>query len=171
MPDLSHITVPERIDERIARYRKQYGINEEYATFFARSSYDLDGLVRRFPNIHLSFLATALFVLPKDIRRKEGVEVDTAYIEATLLPAIDRGEVLEEAARDILVEQGRTGSADLSAHRPIDGKEIRKALEAIVSEDPDAPIGALMGRAMERFKGKVAGKTISSLLREIRKKK
>jgi len=55
---------------------------------------------------------------------------------------------------------------DISKYKLADVADLDTEIKKIVEKNKGAPMGAIMGKVMAHFKGKVDGKTVSELVRK-----
>jgi len=178
---IKSIKLPELIEERIARYMKQFSLNEELASQIARSGNfaQFERIMQQVPKASATSVVRTLETVLSELE-KEGVPVSN-IAEGHLtqlfrlqsegkIPNEAIGGVLkiiatkpettvEEAARTlgIGVEKGELEAA-------ID-KLIESRMDFIREKGLDS-VGPLMGVVMKEFRGKVSGQEVSRLLKE-----
>jgi glutamyl-tRNA(Gln) amidotransferase subunit E len=164
-PDKENIIIPELIDEKIKRFQKQYSLNQDQATKMAKSKYDLDELVKKYPNIEPSFIVVSLLDFPKEIKKRENIEVDPSILLESVFDKLNNSLIIQDSVKEILIEFGKTGKINYDNYRKLSEKEIDNIINKIIQENEGAPFGALMGKAMSKLRGKVEGKIISSKIK------
>ena len=174
---ISSIKLPELIEERVARFIKEYALSKDLATGVAKFDFSrilddsfssFDDIVRRYKRLEPSFIAQALLNYPKEVKKRFSIEfVDDNYKEVfTLLDNIDAGEITKGAFMELLPKMIQKEKIDYSRYRPVSDSEVRKTIASIVKKNKGLSQGALMGQCMKEFRGKVDGKTISEILGE-----
>lgn len=80
----------------------------------------------------------------------------------------ESAELYAKAGRSELLEKEQAEAAALEAYMPaqVDPAEVRAAVEAAV-QGGAANIGAIMGRVMPLFKGRVDGSIINAIARDV----
>ncbi|MEM4755627.1 MAG: Glu-tRNA(Gln) amidotransferase subunit GatE [Candidatus Woesearchaeota archaeon] len=167
VPVLTGIELPERIDEKIARYQQQYGLNEELATLMAKSSFDLDELTSIFSNLSPQYLATVLLLYPKDLKRREQIEIDPEMIIEHLLPFVESGVVVPDAIREMMIAYAKEGKVDPSRYAALSKEQLTTIVEEIVKKNQQAPLNALIGMVMQQVRGRAEGKEIAKTVQEV----
>ncbi|HME19537.1 MAG TPA: Glu-tRNA(Gln) amidotransferase subunit GatE [Nitrososphaerales archaeon] len=173
--------LPERWDARVGRYEKEFSLSRDLAFRLYDSGYaPLFESLAPEAKIAPSVLAATLVDLPVRLVR-EGVpeeKVDDALL-VSVARAMGDGRVAKEAAFDValLLGSGRAKSID-DALRDLGLKAMsRDELESeidriiageasLVKEKGEAAFSPLMGRVMERARGRADGQVVSRLLKQ-----
>lgn len=166
-PDVKNIKLPELIDDRIKRFQKEYKISSDLATLLAKQAVDFDDYVKRFKNLQPVFIADNLINTPKQIRTRYKKEIDIFEHIDEIFLKIDEGLIPKDSIFDILVDIAHEKKIDYSEYKVASDEDIEKELRTIVEKNKGAPIGALMGVAMQKLKGKADGKKINEILRKL----
>jgi glutamyl-tRNA(Gln) amidotransferase subunit E len=171
--------LPERPEATVARLAREYGVHDQQARQLVQDGVDdlFELIAREFGEARI--VATVLLYTFGEVRREnldvDGIPVDHLRELFSLLKA-DR--FAKEAVPDLLREMARRGVRATEALSAIGVKGLsRKELEGIVdslldeSSDAIAARGqaaerALMGRVMERVRGRADGKLVSEVLHE-----
>lgn len=172
--------IPELYHLKIERLSKEFGLDAS----------KIDGILSDFSEEEFrEFLIgglsgnqiySVLFDLPKDIKRREGIEpvaLDVSLLRDVLF-ALEEERLNKSSVYSLFVylyKERRTTVDDLDEYlkkvgllgEEIDDGEIEKRVREIVLKNKGAPFGALMGQAMKEFGGKVDGKKISEILKRI----
>lgn len=173
---LSEIKMPELIEEKERRYQKDYSLSNELARQVARFDYSLleshdsfDDLVKAYRNIKPAFLAESIIGMPKELRRRFNLEVDNSIYQHIffLFEKLNNSDISREAFIDILAELAKGNKVDFSKYKVVSGKDLESELKKIVNQNKNAPFGALMGKAMAKFRGVADGKAVSDLLKKL----
>jgi glutamyl-tRNA(Gln) amidotransferase subunit E len=184
---VSGIKLPELIEERIARYMKQFRLNEELAGQIARSGNFV--LFERImlqvqnanANVVIRTLETVLYGLGN-----EGVNVNniTEVHLMELFRLHADGKIPNEAVSEVL--KLIASKPELTAEKAartlgiggVETKELKAVIDKIINSRMDFikekgmnSAGPLMGVVMKELRGKVSGQEISRLLKERLSKK
>ncbi|MFP4111370.1 MAG: Glu-tRNA(Gln) amidotransferase subunit GatE [Candidatus Woesearchaeota archaeon] len=176
---IGNIEIPEMIEDKEKRFQNQYKLSSEMARQAARFDYSLvslddnivsfDDLVKIFPEIKPIFLAEAIISTPKELKKRFGIESEEIYQHIfVLLEKLVKNEITKDAFLDILSELAKGKSVDFSKYKPISREDIENKIIDIAEKNKSASFGALMGKAMAEFKGKVDGKVVSEIIRKIK---
>lgn len=163
---LEEIELPELIEERAIKLEEKYNLNPELANLIAKSQFDFEYFSERLKNLEPSFIASVLAIYPKELKR-EGVNVEILtekdYFE--LLSLVDSGKVAKEAVKEIMHEKALSGRLGIEKYIAVKEAEIEAELKKIVEANKGASLNALMGIAMEKYRGKADGKKIMEMLK------
>ncbi len=166
---LKKIELPELIAEKSMKLEKKFGLNADQANEIIKEEIDFEGYTASFKNIEPKLLATILTVYPKELKSRYGIENPKISHEAysEILRLLDKGEISKEAVIELMADAAQGKKIDASRFKSISEAQLKKELEKIVNENKDAPINALMGEAMKRFRGKAEGKRIMEILKTL----
>jgi glutamyl-tRNA(Gln) amidotransferase subunit E len=174
-PLLKEIEIPELIDERAERYKKTYKISDDLALGLAKFDFSLlqeesfDTLVKKYKQAEPSFIAQTLLLYPKEVKKRYDVEFTLDHFKEVrlLIEKVHTGEITKDAFIELLPRLIKKEKIDYTQYKPVDDSILKKKIQDIVKKNKGAPFGALMGLCMKEFRGKVDGKKISELLKEI----
>lgn len=159
------IEVPELLSVRIPKIAQRYSLDEGLVSELIRHD-RLEVFEQWAKSLPASLVADVLVVREKDLKRRHGVDVDVLGVVDELFSRIHTNEASKDAVDDILLQFAKNGRVDWAFFTPVDESALKAIIADIVSNDPDAPFGALMGQAMKAVAGKADGKTVSRLLKE-----
>jgi len=174
--------VPEPAEVKVRRFVERYGMSRELAE---KAVADprlplIEELIGRYgASLSPTLIASLIVVTMKGLRSK-GVNVDSISEDRIegLVRLLAEGRVAKEAAEAILAkmaEDPRLGpeeAAKALGLTRLGEEEVRRVIDEVVKENlglvrqkGEASFGPLMGRAMERLRGKADGKLVAELLR------
>jgi glutamyl-tRNA(Gln) amidotransferase subunit E len=174
--------VPEPAEVKVRRFVERYGMSRELAE---KAVADprlplIEELIGRYgASLSPTLIASLIVVTMKGLRSK-GVNVDSISEDRLegLVRLLAEGSVAKEAAEAILAkmaEDPRLGpeeAAKALGLTRLGEEEVRRVIDEVVKENlglvrqkGEASFGPLMGRAMERLRGKADGKLVAELLR------
>ena len=174
--------VPEPAEVKVRRFVERYGMSRELAE---KAVADprlplIEELIGRYgASLSPTLIASLIVVTLKGLRSK-GVNVDSISEDRLegLVRLLAEGSVAKEAAEAILAkmaEDPRLGpeeAAKALGLTRLGEEEVRRVIDEVVKENlglvrqkGEASFGPLMGRAMERLRGKADGKLVAELLR------
>jgi glutamyl-tRNA(Gln) amidotransferase subunit E len=174
--------VPEPAEVKVRRFVERYGMSRELAE---KAVADprlplIEELIGRYgASLSPTLIASLIVVTMKGLRSK-GVNVDSISEDRVegLVRLLAEGRVAKEAAEAILAkmaEDPRLGpeeAAKALGLTRLGEEEVRRVIDEVVKENlglvrqkGEASFGPLMGRAMERLRGKADGKLVAELLR------
>ena len=165
---LTKIKLPELISEKTLRFEKEYCIPADLARELVSTNTLFEKAAASFSKIPASFLAQVFVSYPKEIRKRVGLDSDELSEDDyfSILLAYESGEITKEAVFEAIVWRLKHGKVDLSNFSNASDAELSKAIQEIVQKNKRASFGALMGEVMKRFRGRVDGKKVSSLLKK-----
>jgi Glu-tRNA(Gln) amidotransferase subunit E-like FAD-binding protein len=148
---------------------KNKGLSDEMIGVVLESGMlnEFEALLRVYDNP--SFVAKVMFVFTKEISSHENIknfeEVFTLDIIETILKAVNDKKISESDVKHVMeqVARGKKIHEALKIEKA-DLSELEGEIAKIVKEKPGLSIGAYMGLVMSKFKGKVSGKDVSSIL-------
>ena len=166
---LESIELPELLTEQAIRLEKDYKLNENLAKELVDEEVDFDRYAKAFPKIEVTFLATALVIYPKEIKRKHNLDSleikQEDYMQ--ILGYLNEAKISKEAVVELMTDAALGKKIDISRFGNVSDEVLRKELKAIVDANKGVSVNALMGDAMKKFRGKADGKKIMDLLKEL----
>lgn len=157
---ISELEIPELLSEREEKIIK-FGLPKEIAAKIAKNS-DKESMffkyAEKIKNIKPSFIAESLLTYPKE----------------DLIPVLDSlslGNINSSSiAKKILTErkEGKIKNIKeaLKNIKNFDDSELEKEIKKIINDNKGAPIGAIMGLVMKKFKGSVEGKKVMEIVKK-----
>ncbi len=170
-PDIKNIKIPKLITEKVEDLKK-IGISKEIAsTLVKEQKLELFKEFKKFKNIEPKFIAATLINSPKEIKKRYNIEPKFDHkVLSELFRALDKGKIAKEAVFEILVEVSQGKNLEIGKYELLSDKELEKEIKKIVTSKPDLPMGALMGIAMKKFRGKADGKKIAEVINKWKQK-
>jgi len=172
-PNSRGIKIPKLLTEKASEYEK-LNISSGLAHTLIKEGSEqfFEIMVEEFSNINPSFIGETLVSYAKEI---EGRDLDYSKINDTHLKAIfsalNDGQLAKESVMDALAGVASGKSLDLEKYRTMSDAELNKALGKIVRESKQLPMGALIGKAMGKLRGKASGQKIVQILKKIKNQK
>ncbi|MDO8661092.1 MAG: Glu-tRNA(Gln) amidotransferase GatDE subunit E, partial [Candidatus Woesearchaeota archaeon] len=164
---LESVTVPELIEQRVIRYEK-LGLSNDLATLAAKNEgwKEFDQLAVQFKTLKPAYIAEIFFTAEKTIERQFKIKTQKTQQEySDLFNSLSNGEISKESVIEILKEQ-KPVSEVLSSYKLFSDNELETEINKIVSENKELPFNALIGKAMQRLRGKASGEKIVDLLKQ-----
>ncbi len=175
--------VPEPAEVKVRRFVGKYGLSRELAERVVSDPRlpVIEELIETYGDRLSPTVIASLFVTTMKGLRGKGIDVDSIDEDKVraLVELIASGRVAKEAAEAILTKIAQEpGMSPEEAARSlglvsIGRNEVESVIDEVIRNDPDlirergeAAFGALMGRAMERLRGKADGKMVAEVLRE-----
>jgi glutamyl-tRNA(Gln) amidotransferase subunit E len=164
-PNLEEIKLPELIPDTIKRYKKEYDLNDDLATIWAKeTTFNLDKIIKE--NNTNAKIATRIFIeAPAQIKKMEKIEIKfnnnlIKELFKKLIPKNNSKQAIETA----LIDFNKKGKIDYSKFETIDNSKVDEFVKKIIKEMPDKRPNVYMGLVMKEFKGKVNGKDAMILI-------
>ncbi len=165
------IEVPELLTEQALAYEKKYKLSSELAKEVLEGEVPLEDYAKRFPSMEAAFIAHTLVNSPKEIRRR--YELDCSKISEhdfnELFGYFSKGLVNKEAVFEMLVEKAKGNKVDVSRYKQVAADDVEDEIRKIIKASPGISPNAVMGDIMKKYRGKVDGKRVMELIKEISK--
>ena len=172
--DITKVTIPEVLEDKMARYQTVLGLGKDLAEFIAKSDKVslFDELTTKHPKIKPAFIAETLTSTLLEIKRKYSLDPEKLTEDQLrdLFQYLAEDKIHKDIVLDVLIDMIKR-KFNLTYYASLGTEEIHKELKKIVEKNPDAPFSALMGLAMKQLQGKASGKFISEHLEKLLKEK
>ena len=174
-------TLPELYEKKIDRVSQEFSLDEKKTQEFLEhfEEKQIKDLIE-VSNKKAQDLYNIVFDIPKDIKRREGVETyDFSYSLLYDLLALSNQESIDNRTiRDIFLSLYKDKLKEVSNVKEyvenkdllveeLSDEELKQIVQEVIKENEGAPFGALMGKAMQKVGGKADGKRISSMLKSL----
>ncbi|RJQ18127.1 Glu-tRNA(Gln) amidotransferase GatDE subunit E [Candidatus Woesearchaeota archaeon] len=166
IPETENIEIPQLLEEKKDDYKKA-GLSEDLAKLAVKKGIALDDLMRNYPNVDPVFLAYYFLNMPKEIKKRFTIEVDVRKYAVELLTKVNKEEIPQEAVIDIVVSLAQGHKVNYSAYA-FSEHDFKETMRRIVAEHPDATVSGLMGEAMKVLRGRVPGKKVMDMLKQLK---
>jgi len=165
--ELLKIKLPELIDDRVVRFEKEFGLRSDVARELVVKNIDFSKFKFKLDN---NFIAEVLVNYPKEIKKRFNLDASQLTEEdyKEVFGYLEEGKIPKDAVLDILVKKLKGENVNLDSFKGVSDSELEKVLKKLVDANPNVPIGGLMGDAMKKFRGKVEGKKIMSILKKLK---
>jgi Glu-tRNA(Gln) amidotransferase subunit E-like FAD-binding protein len=158
---LDSLETVELISDIVLKYEK-CGLNPELARQIVKNGIKFSDYNYK---IDKNFIAHVLVEIPKEIKKRFGIEYDFKKKDFDLvLDAFESGTISKGAVTDILVEIANGKKINLDNYKLVDDSKIETEIKKLVEKNKDLSVGGLMGIVMGKYKGKVDGKKIAQLV-------
>ena len=164
---IKDIKTSELIEDKIKRFSKDYKLNEGLAKQVLKKEELFETLVKKFKKIKPLFMAEVLVVYPKDIKKRNDLDIDIEKYVHEVLWKLNKNEINKDAVIDILVELAQGKKVDYRKYKAADTGNLEKEIKKIIDKKPNLSFNAYMGLAMVKFKGKVSGKEIAEIIKKL----
>ncbi len=172
-PETESIEMPELLVDKAKKFESM-GISREVAKELSRSEAadDFEELAGRHHAIEPRLIAEAIIVLPKEIKKRYEAEIDMAEkIEdlGYVLGQLEQDKISRDSFEMIFLEaaKGMGIKAAVDKFKKLSDSELEKEIGMIINENSHLPFNALIGKAMEKLRGKAEGSRIVELLKKL----
>lgn len=165
---ITALQLPELIETKILRYQT-FGLSDDLATTLAKSDKAefFDTTLHRYKKLKQSYIADILIGAEKTIQRTYNINIHPTEQDFTaLFDALEHEELSKESVIDILKENKPISSL-LYRYKLLSDTELKEELKKIFLENKQLPLNALIGKTMEKLRGKAEGKKIVTFLKEL----
>ncbi|MGC9209943.1 MAG: Glu-tRNA(Gln) amidotransferase subunit GatE [Acidilobus sp.] len=174
--------VPEPAEVKVRRFVEKYGMSKELAEKVVADPRlpVIEELIERYSGRLQASVIASLFVTTLKGLRGKGVNVDSISEDKLegLVRLIAEGRVAKEAAEAILAKMaedpslGPEEAAKALGLTSMSREEVEKVIDEIVRDNVElirqrgeASFGPLMGKVMDRLRGKADGRVVAEILR------
>lgn len=163
---LSSIEIPELLTEKILVIERKYNITSNIAKEILENNINMNKFL--LPNLDTGFVARVLIEIPKEIKSR-------FYLDITKLKDSDFLHVLNEiskgaprqAAIDMLMDIIKDGKLNPKKYKTVSDKDLESDIKKIIDNNKGAPMNALIGEVMKKYRGKIDGKKIVDLIKKL----
>ncbi len=161
--DDSQVEVPELLTVRTAKLAEKYNLAEDIVKRLLRDAIDLEQVATDFPSLKISFIVDSLYSLPAQVQKKyeASLSQDAVFM---LLKKLDAGDLTKDAFEEVAVLVAQGKPVDFEKFKPVALDSIVDDVRAIVKSLEGAPKGAIIGKVMATYKGKVPGQDLVRLV-------
>ncbi|MBI2176376.1 Glu-tRNA(Gln) amidotransferase subunit GatE [Candidatus Woesearchaeota archaeon] len=167
---LKWIKLPKLLIEKAADYQK-LGLTADLAKSIVKSDYAelFEDLVGNYPKLSPPYIADTLMGYRKDVTLL-GVSAEAAAAVSDgmlrqVFAAVNSGKLAKESVAAALSSAAKSGKLELDKYALMSDAELEKELKEIVAANKGMPFNALIGKAMERLRGKAPGQKIVEKLK------
>ncbi len=162
------LEVPTLIVEQVDDLAGEYGVHPDVAREVVKRKIDFAVFVKQYNALAPKFIAHVLVEVPKELKARFQMDPEKVTQEQIheILQLVQQGKVAKEAVLDAFVELIKSGKVDLKKFERVAEAAIDAEIRKIVAENKGASMNALMGVAMQKFRGKVEGKRLVELIKK-----
>ncbi len=171
-PQLQGITLPKLLIEKSADYRK-LGLSPDLAKSIVRSEHAelFNELAGKCPGLNPAYIADTLMSFAKEmailgVSAKAAAAVSDDMLRQ-VFAAVNSGKLAKESVVAALSSAAKSGKLELDKHAIMSDAEMGKELSAVIAANKNLPFNALIGKAMERLRGKAPGQKIVEKLKSL----
>lgn len=168
VPEIRELKRVELLEEKAKRFRKDYGLGADLAKALAKSDEAdvFEKIAKKAQKLKPSFIAETLISMPKEIRRKENINIQLGPEQYdSLFSMVDAGELTKASIPEAMKEMSQ-GTFDKENYKSVPEEELRESVKQAVAKLDGKPMGAIMGEVMKKYNGRVDGKRVSQMIKE-----
>jgi len=162
------IEIPELLSDKKEDLAKKYKLDQGIIKEIVKNGINFEDVVLKNKNVDPKFIATVLVQIPKEIKRKDGIDVSADAL-SEVLGYLNDGKIPKDVVQDVLVKLGSGKKINLDDYKGVDDSDLEKEIGKIIKEKPGLNMGGYMGLVMAKFKGKVDGKKASQIIQKLLK--
>jgi len=166
---LEEIEGVELIEDKVKDLVKRFSIQSDLAKNIVKEGKDklLDKILTTHKNLKSAFVVDTLLSAPKQIKKQYNVDISPSEDDyKTIFDSLDKAKIAKESVLEILKENKPVKDV-ISKFELMSDKDLEKELKEIVALNKDIPFNALIGKAMEKLRGKAEGKKIVEILKKL----
>ncbi len=163
---IESIRLPELITEKIERLAKEYDLDKNITKELIRGGYDFEDYVKRYKNIKPKFIAHTLIEMPKEIIKRFGKEIDAEMHADKVFDRLNKKEISKDAVFEILAEIANGKKVDYEKYILLSDEELEREVKRIIEQKEGLAYNALVGKVMERLRGRTDGKRIVETIKK-----
>ena len=160
---LNSIKLPELLTEKAINLEKSFNLNPEISNLIVKERVDLNSLVKKFPNVEPSLIATTYLLTPKEIKKRFNLNIKIRDIEETLSHYNDK-KIPKDAIHEILIDKAQNKKIDLKKYKTSLSK-LENDIKDIVEKHKNLTFQAYMGLIMKKYQGKANGQEVAKILK------
>jgi len=164
--DPSKIILPKLLSERIKELQTKFDLTEDIAKKLIKEEIDLTSLAETYPNIKPAYMLDYYFSFPSMIKKKYNEEIDVKKYAHELFSKLNKNQITKEAIPELLLKLIKDQEINYENYKPLSIKDVEKEIKEMISQNKNLPKGALMGKIMLKYAGKIDGKEINKLVSE-----
>ncbi|MGE0792571.1 MAG: Glu-tRNA(Gln) amidotransferase subunit GatE [Candidatus Woesearchaeota archaeon] len=165
--NLENIVLPKLLSEKITEMKNKFNLTEDVCKILIKEDIDLFSLTKLYPELKASYLVDYFFSYPSLIKKKFNLDVDVFKFQHEIFSKLNNNEITKESVIEILIKLSNGGVINYSSYKPLSIKDIEKDIKEIVLKNKDLPRGAIMGKVMSKYAGKIDGKEINNLISKL----
>ncbi len=162
------VNTPELISNKISRLSDKFKIDKNIVSLLCRL--ERDELFERWAlKLPPALVADVLVSKEKDLKKRHGITIDISRLAEDIFSNIHKGLISKDAIEDIMLDYSKRGVINWDDYKPIDDYTLREEIKKVIKKDNKAPPGVIIGAVRNKLKGRVDGRRISSMLKELKR--
>ena len=167
---LDMIKIPELVTEKAVKLEQKYKLNADTASEIVKIGIEAEFLIYvvKYKNLEPMTIARVHIEMPKELKSRLNLDVSKLHDKDfdEVLDYLDSGKISKEAVIEILSKKIKGEKIDLKHFEAVDAKDVEAEVKKLIKEKPGLTVGGYMGLLMAKYRGKVDGKVLSSLLQK-----
>ena len=168
-PDVREIKTVRTIEQRTKELVKKHNISNDLASQLVKQEIDFKDYANKYKNLKPKFIADILINAPKEIKARFNKEINVFEYADELFSRADSEIIPISAVFEILTEIAHGKKPDYDKYKGVSDEELEKEIINLIKNNKDAPIKALMGMVMAKYRGKIDGKKAIEFLKKHKK--
>jgi len=165
--DLKNIEIPKLLSEQIEELKTKFNLTEDICKRLIREDINIFELVKAYENVKASYMVDYYFSLPSLIKKKHNLDVNVREFDKELFSKLNKNEISKDAIIEILVKLVSKESVDYESYKPLSIEDVEEDIKKIILENKHLARGAVMGKIMNKYNGKVDGAEINKLVSKL----
>ncbi|MBW6462272.1 MAG: Glu-tRNA(Gln) amidotransferase subunit GatE [DPANN group archaeon] len=173
--------MPETLESKRSRFEKELKLNAELASTITISHYlsTFETLTKKYKNVDAKDIANFFINTLSDLKKRESIDIsrlsETDYED--MFAQVSDGRLLKDTISQfvkIKIKHPELFADEIITNynlAPLTESEAKNIIDAIIAENPNTPIGAVIGMSMSKLKGRFDGKKIAILVGNILSRK
>jgi Glu-tRNA(Gln) amidotransferase subunit E-like FAD-binding protein len=154
------------IKDQIKEVVKKYKIHKELAVEIVKKGVNIDKFVVDYPNISVEFIAQTLLNSPKELKKRYGLKLNVVEIVGPIFEKLNNGEITKEAVFELIILIAQGKKPNYNKYKPVSKESIVEEIKKVIAKNKGAPVNALMGILMSKYRGKIDGKKAIELIKK-----
>jgi len=123
---------------------------------------------KQFTKVEPEFIGKVLVEMPKEIKARFKTDIQRLQEKdfGMVLEHVQKGIVPKSAAFEILSEVAQGKMVNIEQYKGISDEKLEEEIRQLVEKEKGAPINALMGIIMAKYKGRVEGRVVIEILKK-----
>ena len=165
--DKDNILVPKLLSEQIKDLVSKFGVAEDIAKKLIRDHIDLELLMKEYSNLKVNSIIDLYYGLSGMIKKKHSIDISLDEMKVYLpiiLERLNENLITKDSVTEIVLSLHKGESINYDDYKPLSIDDIKEDLLKLLSDMEGAPMGAIIGKAMAMYKGKIDGKELSKFI-------
>lgn len=154
------------IKDQIKEITKKYNLNKELSAAIIKKGIAIDKFTTNYSNIPVEFIAQTLINTPKELKKRYNAELNILTIIDPIFEKLNNQEITKEAVFELMVLIAQGKKPDYNKYKPVSEEGVTEEVKQVIAKNKGAPVNALMGILMSKYRGKIDGKKAMELIKK-----